>query len=109
MEGHQQARCPHVIQGAAPRARAITDPLLAEVPVGRVLTGVRLFVIEILDEAVIPSSKRATEKRTDPVNPMIAGERCTGNGGTEAAGGIEGAAGVVDAYRLSVACFNVGA
>jgi hypothetical protein len=73
----------------------------------RVLTGVRLLVIEVLDEAVVPTSKRATKKRADPVDPVIVGKLCTSDSGTEAASGVERAASVVDTYSWSVNLFRI--
>lgn len=48
--------------------------LVAEITARRVLTRVRLFVVEVLDEAVVSSSKRTAKQRADPVDPVVAGE-----------------------------------
>jgi hypothetical protein len=55
--------------------------LLAEFAIGRILTRVRLFVVEVLDESI---------------DPVVARERCASDGRTEASCGIEGTAGVVN-------------
>jgi hypothetical protein len=70
--------------------------LLAEFAIGRILTRVRLFVVEVLDESIVSSSKRTTKERADPVDPVVARERCASDGRTEASCGIEGTAGVVN-------------
>lgn len=76
--------------------------LLAKVAVRRVLTRIRLLVVEVLDKAVVSSRNRATKKWTDPVNPMVAGELCASNSRTKAASRVERTAGIVDTYRSLV-------
>jgi len=80
--------------------------LLAEVATGRILTGVGLLVIEVLDKSVVSSSKRTAKERADPVDPVVTGERCASDGRTEAARGVEGAACVVHTYYLVSTSFD---
>lgn len=63
--------------------------LIMEVAGSRILTGVRFLIVEVLDEAVVSSRERTAKQRANPVNPMIAGKRCTGDCRSEAACGVK--------------------
>jgi hypothetical protein len=76
--------------------------LFAKVTVRRVLTRVCLLVVEVLDKAVVSSRERTTKERTNPVNPVVAGELCASNSRTKAAGRVERTAGIIDTYRSLV-------
>lgn len=75
-----------------------------------ILPRVRLLVIEVLDESEISRRQRGAHARSDPVDPVVAWESGGSDGGAEAAGGIERAAGVEDAWcgLLVTICGGVG-
>ncbi len=62
----------------------------------RILPRIRLLIIQVLDEFVVGSGKESTHQRTEPVDPVVAGEGVGGDGGTKGTGRVEGTAGEVD-------------
>lgn len=63
----------------------------------RILPRIDLLVVHELDPAVKRAGSEATYQRAQPVDPVVVREVAGHDGGAEAAGGIEGAAGEVDA------------
>lgn len=58
-------------------------------------------VVEQLEAHVDTDGKSGTDKGTDPVNPVVAGERAVHDGRAERTSGVERATGVVDRERLA--------
>lgn len=58
-------------------------------------------VVEPLEALVDGNSKSGTDKRTNPVDPVVVGEAAVHDGGAEGTGGVEGATSVVDREGLA--------
>lgn len=66
--------------------------------IDRILPRIRLFVVEVLDEFVVPASEQRAHRRTEPVDVVVVREVARDDGWAEGPGGIEGATCEVDAY-----------
>lgn len=62
----------------------------------RILGWVRLFVEQELDEAIEARRNAGAEDRSEPVDPMVAGEGAQYDLRAEGAGGIDAGAGEVN-------------
>lgn len=78
----------------------LPSPLLFEVSISRVLTGVGLLVIEELDEFEETSTDEGAEAGTNPVDPVVVLEACCGDTWSETTGRIERSTGVIDACEF---------
>jgi hypothetical protein len=63
-----------------------------------ILTGVCSLVLEHLDELVEARRQERAEDWSNPVYPVVAVEMVRYDGGAEGAGGVDGAACVVDSF-----------
>jgi hypothetical protein len=66
----------------------------------RILTGIRLLVIEPLDKSEIPGRYKSSKTRPDPVNVMVAWECPRGDSGAKASGWVERASCIVHSYDI---------
>jgi hypothetical protein len=74
-----------------------TSDAVAVTTGSEVWSGIALLLVEHADEAVVGGCDDGAEERAKPVNPMVAWEAAVGDTGTEAAGWVEGGAGVEEA------------
>jgi hypothetical protein len=61
-----------------------------------ILSWVHFLIVEVLDEAIVPSGKSTSEQRSDPVYPVIPWEVCASDARTERTGRIQGTTSVID-------------
>jgi hypothetical protein len=74
-----------------------TSDAVAVTTGSEVWSGIALLLVEHADEAVIGGCDDGAEERSEPIDPMVAWEAAVGDAGTEAAGWVEGGAGVEEA------------
>jgi hypothetical protein len=65
----------------------------------RILSRIRLLVIQVFDQFVVCSCEECAHRRTKPVYPVVARERPRRDGRTKGAGRVKGAARKIDPWE----------